>query len=70
MRRPEEILEIAEIIDDAAERLVAVLERSGAGLLHPPEVLREMAHDELNYAAVDITYLTFGGPARESRIDG
>ena len=40
MRRAEEILEIAEILDEAADRLAAVLERSGADKLHPPDVLR------------------------------
>lgn len=47
MRRIEEILEIAEILDEAADRLATVLERSGADRLHPPEALREMAHYEL-----------------------
>jgi hypothetical protein len=47
MRRPEEILEILEIVDDAAERLATVLERSGASNLHPPQVLREMVRCEL-----------------------
>jgi hypothetical protein len=65
MRRPEEILEIAEIVDDATEKLVAVLERSGAGCLHPSEVLRDMAHTELDLAAVDIASLTFGSRPRE-----
>jgi hypothetical protein len=45
MRRAEEILEIAEILDQAAERLAKVLERSGADKLHPAETLREMAED-------------------------
>ncbi len=62
MRRAEEILEIAEIIDDAAERLATVLERSGAGDLHPPLVLREMVRCELDLAALDIAYITFGSP--------
>ena len=35
MRRVEEILEIAEIVNEAAERLATVLERSGAGELYP-----------------------------------
>jgi hypothetical protein len=60
MRRAEEILEIAEILDEAAERLARVLERSGADRLHPPEVLREMARYELELAAVDVAILTFG----------
>jgi hypothetical protein len=62
MRRAEEILEIAEIIDEAAERLATVLERSGAGQFHPPQVLREMARCELDLAALDIACLTFGSP--------
>ena len=65
MRRAEEILEIAEIVDEAAEKLATVFERSGAGELHPPQVLREMAHYELNLAALDIACLTFGSPHRE-----
>jgi hypothetical protein len=60
MRRPEEILEIAEILDEAADRLATVLERSGAGKLHPPDVLREMTRYELDLAAVDVAALTFG----------
>jgi hypothetical protein len=66
MRRAEEILEIAEIVDDAADRLVRVLERSGAGDLHPPQMLREMVRCELDLAALDIACLTFGGPANPS----
>lgn len=65
MRRAEEILEVAEIVDEATEKLAAVFERSGAGELHPPQVLREMARYELNLAALDIACLTFGSPARE-----
>lgn len=53
-------MEIAEIVDEAAERLVRVLERSGADELHPPGVLRELARSELDLAAVDIAGLTFG----------
>jgi hypothetical protein len=64
MRRAEEILEIAEILDDAADRLAAALERSGADKLHPPEVLREMARYELELAAVDVAALTFGTEIR------
>jgi hypothetical protein len=60
MRRAEEILEIAEIVDDAAEKLARVLERSGADKLHPPGVLRDLARCELDLAAVDIASLTFG----------
>ena len=47
MRRAEEILEVAEILDEAADKLATVLERSGADKLHPPETLREMARYEL-----------------------
>lgn len=59
MRRAEEILEIADIVDDAADRLATVLERSGAGDLDPPQVLRELVRYEL---ALDIACLTFGTP--------
>ena len=62
MRRAEEILEIAEIVDDAADRLATVLERSGAGDLDPPQVLRELVRYELDLAALDIACLTFGTP--------
>jgi hypothetical protein len=62
MRRAEEILEIAEIVDEAADRLATVLERSGADELHPPQLLREIARSELNLAALDIACLTFGSP--------
>jgi hypothetical protein len=62
MRRPEEILEIAEIVDDAAERLVRVLESSGAGELHAPDMLREIVRSELDLAVVDAVLLTFGSP--------
>jgi hypothetical protein len=64
MRRPEEILEIAGIVDEAADRLATVLERSGAHKLHPPDMLREMARYELELAAVDIAALTFGTKIR------
>jgi hypothetical protein len=64
MRRAEEILEIAEILDEAANRLAEVLERSGADELHPPEVLREIAHYELELAAVDVAAFTFGTEIR------
>jgi hypothetical protein len=66
MRRPEEILEIAEIVDAAAEGLATVLERSGAGELHPPQVLREIARCELDLAAFDIACLTFGSPSNRA----
>jgi hypothetical protein len=65
MRRLEEILEVAEILDEAADRLATVLERSGADQLHPPETLREMARSELDLAAVDVASLTFGTKIRE-----
>ena len=60
MRRAEEILEVAEILDEAANKLATVLERSGADKLHPPVALREMARYELELAAVDVASLTFG----------
>jgi hypothetical protein len=65
-RRAEEILEVAEILDEAADRLATVLERSGADKLHPAGVLREMARYELELAAVDIAALTFGTEIRGS----
>jgi hypothetical protein len=64
MRRPEEILEIAEILDQASTKLATVLERSGADKLHPPDTLREMAHYEFELAAIDIACLTFGSEIR------
>jgi hypothetical protein len=64
MRRAEEILEIAEILDEAADKLATVLERSGADKLHPPQTLREMARYELDLAAVDVACLTFGTTIR------
>lgn len=67
MRRVEEILEIAEIVDEAAERLATVLELSGADELHPHSVLRELARCELDLAAVDIAGLTFGNPPSRTR---
>jgi hypothetical protein len=60
MRRAEEILEIDEILGEAADRLAGVLERSGAGELHPPQVLREIAHRELELAAADVAAWIFG----------
>jgi hypothetical protein len=63
-RRFEEILEIAEILDDAADRLATVLERSGAHWLHSPEALREMARYELELAAADVVAHTFGTEIR------
>jgi len=64
MRRPEEILEVAEILDEAADKLATVLERSGADKLHPPQTLREMARYELDLAAADVASLTFGTKIR------
>ena len=64
MRRIEEILEIADILDEAADRLATVFERSGADRLHPPEVLREMARNELELAAADVAAYTFGTEIR------
>jgi hypothetical protein len=64
MRRAEEILEIAEILDEAADKLATVLERSGAHKMHPPQTLREMARYELDLAAVDIACLAFGTEIR------
>jgi hypothetical protein len=64
MRRAEEILEVAGILDDAADRLATVLERSGADELHPPDTLREMVRYELDLAAVDVAVLTFGTEIR------
>jgi hypothetical protein len=65
MRRPEEILEIDEILHEAADRLAEVLERSGANQLHPPDVLRENARYELELAAADVAAFTFG-----TRVEG
>ena len=62
MGRVEEILEIAAIVNEAAERLVTVLELSGADELHDPDTLREMARRELELAAADIARLAFGNP--------
>jgi hypothetical protein len=62
MRRVEEILEIDEIVNEAANRLATVLERSGAGELYPSQTLREIARYELDLAALDIACLTFGTP--------
>jgi hypothetical protein len=60
-----EILEIAETLDEASDRLAGVLERSGADALHPPDVLREMVRYELDLAAVDVATLTFGTEIRK-----
>jgi hypothetical protein len=67
MRRPEEILEVAELLDEAADRLVAIFTRSGADRLHPPAVLREIARYELDLRVVDIAGLTFGSAAEDQR---
>jgi hypothetical protein len=64
MRRPEEILEIAEILDDVTDRLATVLERSGADALHRPDKLRAMVRSELDLATVDVAALTFGSETR------
>ena len=64
MRRAEEILEIAEILDETADRLATVLERSGADKLHPPQTLREIVRYELELAVVDVACLTFGTEIR------
>jgi hypothetical protein len=64
VRRAEEILEIDEIIDEAADRLATVLERSGADKLHPPELLREFAYCELELAVADVATWTFGTTTR------
>jgi hypothetical protein len=64
MRRAEEILEIAEILDEAADKLATVLERSGAHNVHPSQTLREMARYELDLAAVDVACLAFGTEIR------
>ena len=66
MRRAEEILEIAEIVDEAAARLATVFERSGAGALHPREVLHEIARYELDLAAADIASLAFKQPLKRA----
>jgi hypothetical protein len=60
LRRAEEILEIDEILGEAADRLATVFERSGADELHSGEVLREIAHYELELAAADVARWTFG----------
>ena len=64
MRRFEEILEVAEILDEATDKLATILERSGADQLHPPETLREMVRYELDLAVVDVASLTFGTEIR------
>jgi hypothetical protein len=60
MPRAEEILEVAELVNETADRLALILERSGADKLHDPRMLREIARCELEFAAVDIGRLTFG----------
>jgi hypothetical protein len=60
--RVEEILEIAAIVSEAADRLVTVLELSGADELHDPDTLRDMARRELELAAADVARLAFGNP--------
>jgi hypothetical protein len=63
--RVEEILEIAAIVSEAAERLVTVLELSGADEVHDPDTLREMARRELELAAADVARLAFGNPTED-----
>ena len=63
--RVEEILEIAAIVSDAADRLVTVLELSGAEDLHDRDTLRDMAGRELELAATDVAHLAFGNPAED-----
>jgi hypothetical protein len=60
--RVEEILEIAAIVSEAADRLVTVIELSGADELHDPDTLRDMARRELELAAADVARLAFGNP--------
>ncbi len=66
MGRPEEILEVAELRDETADRLVSIFTRSGADRLQPRAMLREIARSELDLAVVDIAVLTFGA-ARENQ---
>ena len=65
MGRVEEILEIAAIVGEAAERLARVLELSDADDPHDPDSLREMARRELELAAVDVARLAFGNPTED-----
>ncbi len=67
MRRAEEILEIAEVLDETADRLVSILTHSGADRLHPPRALREIARYELELAAVDIARFTFSSTTEDRR---
>ena len=56
MRRAEEILEIAEILDETAD----IRDGSRAvrrGQMHPPQTLREIARCELELAVVDVACL-------------
>jgi hypothetical protein len=62
MGRVEEILEIAAIVSEAAERLVTVLELSGADDPDDPDTLRDVARHELELAAADVARLAFGSP--------
>jgi hypothetical protein len=57
--RVEEILEVAALLDEMTEKVVALLERSGADQLHDAQTLREMTRCELDIAMVDIAELTF-----------
>jgi hypothetical protein len=63
--RVEEILEIAAIASEAADRLVTVLELSGADELHDPDTLRHVARRELELAAADVARLAFGNPTED-----
>jgi hypothetical protein len=62
MRRLEEILEVVQILDEVADRLVGVLQRSGADQLHAAQMLREIARCQMDIAALDIACLVFGSP--------
>jgi hypothetical protein len=63
--RVEEILEIAAIVSEAADRVVTVLELSGADELHDPDTLRDVARRELELAAADVARLAFGNPTED-----
>jgi hypothetical protein len=62
MERVEEILEVAQIVNEAADRLVGVLQRSRAHKLHGSQMLHEIVRGELDIAAVGIACLVFGSP--------
>jgi hypothetical protein len=69
MERVEEILEVAQIVNETADRLVAVLQRSGAHELHGPQMLREIVRGELDIAVVGIACLVFGTPMPDGSED-